>query len=99
MLKVEFHEVGSVLTMRMEGRFVGEFADDTRDLFSRCKVPSGLIVDLSEVSVVDATGEEVLSWLGRLGALFIAGTAYSFDVCERLHLPIAKRVNHLSPAM
>ena len=99
MLKVEFHERGNVLTLRMEGRFVGEFATDVRDVFTKGKVASGLIVDVSEVSFVDAVGEEVLSWLGRIGALFLADTAYSSDVCKRLHLPLAKRVHHLSRAM
>ena len=99
MLKIEFHEIGSVLTLRMEGRLVAKFAEDARELILHCKVPSGLIVDLSEVSFVDAVGEDVLRWFGRIGALFLADTAYSLNVCERLRLPVAKRVNHLSPAM
>ncbi len=91
MFKVEFHEAGPELTMRMEGRFVAEHAEDTRDLFTRCKASTGLIVDLSDVTFVDAVGEEVLLWLGRLGGLFVADSAYSLDICERLHLPLARR--------
>jgi hypothetical protein len=30
----------------------------------------------------------VLSFLKRFGAQFLAETAYSLDVCERLHLPL-----------
>ena len=91
MLKVELHQAGSVLTMHMEGRFVGRFAEDARELLTRRQPPAGLIVEMSEVSFVDVVGEEVLSWLGRTGALFLAETAYSVDVCERLHLPIARK--------
>ena len=37
MLRVEFQDVGETVTMRLEGRFVGPFAKDTRDLLTRCK--------------------------------------------------------------
>ena len=37
MLRVEFQDVGETLTMRLQGRFVGPFAKDTRDLVTRRK--------------------------------------------------------------
>jgi len=49
-----------------------------------------MVVDLSEVTYVDRAGEEVLCWLGQLGAKFTADNAYGLHVCERLHLGIAK---------
>jgi hypothetical protein len=43
---------------------------------------------------IDAIGEEVLLFVKRLGAQFVAETSYSRDVCERLQLPfIGKRKN------
>jgi hypothetical protein len=91
MLRVEFQDVGETVTMRLEGRFVGPFAEDTRDLLTRCKVPVRLIVNLSEVTFVDALGEEMLSWLARIGGEFIADNCYPVHVCERLRLPMAPR--------
>lgn len=88
MLRMEFHELPDSITMRMEGRFVGEFADHARMLIARSKVPSSLVVDLSEVSFVDATGEEVLVWFKEVGVNFLADSAYSRDVCNRLRLPL-----------
>jgi hypothetical protein len=44
------------------------------------------MVNLSDVSCVDATGESVLLWLNQIGAQFIAKNCYSLNVCERLHL-------------
>jgi hypothetical protein len=100
MLRVEFQDVGNTLTMRLEGRFVGPFAEDTRDLVTRCKIPPRLVVDLSEVTFVDAVGEEMLSWLARIGGRFIADNCYPLHVCERLHLPMApKRAEARSRAM
>ena len=88
MLRVEFNDQNNYVTMKIEGRFVGRFAEDLRDLVSRRKLPSALIVDLSDVSFVDDTGEEVLSWFGRIGAKFVTENAYSSNVCERLALPL-----------
>ena len=88
MLRMEFHELPDSMTMRMEGRFVGDFAEHARMLVARSKVPSSLVVDLSEVSFIDATGEEVLVWFKEVGVKFVADSAYSGDVCNRLQLPL-----------
>ena len=91
MLRVEVQDVGKTVTMRLEGRFVGAFAKDTRDLVTRCKIPLRLIVNLSEVTFVDAIGEDALSWLARIGGEFVAENCYPLHVCERLHLPMAPK--------
>src|ERR1700684_911025 len=91
MLRVELQDVGNTVTMRLEGRFVGPFAKDTRDLVTRCKIPLRLVVNLSEVMFVDAMGEEVLLWLARIGGEFVAENCYPLHVCERLHLPMAPK--------
>ena len=100
MLRVEVQDVGNTVTLRVEGRFVGPFARDTRDLVTRAKIPLRLLVNLSEVTFVDAVGEEVLSWFARIGGEFIAENCYPLHVCERLHLPMArKRAGALPRAM
>ena len=91
MLRVEYHDVGNTATMRLEGRLVGPFAKDARDLVTRCKIPLRLVVNLSEVTFVDVVGEEVLSWLARIGGEFVAENCYPLHVCERLHLPMASK--------
>jgi hypothetical protein len=100
MLRVEFQDVGRTVTIRLEGRFVGPYAEDTRDQVTRCKIRLRLVVNLSEVTFVDAVGEEMLSWLARIGGEFIADNCYPLHVCERLHLPMApKRAGAVSRAM
>ena len=88
MLRMEFYELPDCMKMRMEGRFVRDFAEHARTLIGHSKVPSKMVVDLSEVSFVDAIGEEVLVWFKEMGLTFIADSAYSRDVCERLQLPM-----------
>lgn len=100
MLRVEFQDVGETLIMRLEGRFVGPFAEDTRDRLTRRNIPPRLVVNLSEITFVDAVGEEMLSWLARMGGRFIADNCYPIHICERLHLPMApKRAGGFSRPM
>jgi hypothetical protein len=100
LLRVEYHDVGNTLTMRLEGRFVGPFAKGARELVTRCKNPLRLVVNVSEVTFVDVVGEEVLLWLARVGGEFVAENCYPLHVCERLHLPMApKCAGALPPAM
>jgi len=88
MLRMEFYRFTDCLKLRMEGRFVLDFARHARALIGDSILPSKLIVDLSEVNYVDAVGEEVLLWFKGIGVTFTAESGYSHDVCERLRLPI-----------
>ena len=90
MLRVEMHDAKNAIVMKLEGRFTGEYAEYARTLVTSCKTGMKLIVDLAEVTAVDAIGEEVLSFFGRLGAEFIADNVYARYLCERLHLPLAR---------
>ena len=87
MLRMEFYRLADCLKLRMEGRFVRDFAEHARTLIRDSTLPSKVIVDLSEVKYVDAVGEEVLLWFKEIGVKFIAESTYSHDVCERLRLP------------
>ena len=87
MLRVQTQESDGALICRLEGRFTGKGAEEVRALVTRCDNEIRLVIDLTEVLFVDALGEGVLSFLKRLGAQFVAETAYSRDVCERLQLP------------
>ncbi|HXZ30733.1 MAG TPA: hypothetical protein VEH30_00510 [Terriglobales bacterium] len=91
MLRVEMHDSSNAFIISLEGRFTGEGAEHVRTLVTRCHTEIRLVVDLTEVTFIDAVGEEVLSFLKRLGAEFVADTAYTLDVCERLHLPPARK--------
>lgn len=89
MLRVEILDSADTLNLRLEGRFTGEEAEQTRLLMTRCRNCVRVIVDLTDVVFVDSIGEDVLSFFARLGAEFVASTSYTLDVCERLHLPLA----------
>lgn len=88
MFRAEIHELANGPTLKMEGRLVGEWAEQTKSLLTKASVPKGLIVDVAEVSYVDSVGEQVLSWFRSVGAVFVANAIYAASVCERLHLPL-----------
>ncbi len=88
MLRVQTQESDGALICRLEGRFTGKEAEEVRTLVTRCDSKLELVVDLTEVLFVDATGEEVLLLANRLGSQFVAETSYSRDVCERLQLAV-----------
>jgi hypothetical protein len=91
MLRVITSHTVDIVTFKLEGRLTGERAEQVRTLATRSNTEMRLVVDITELMFVDALGEEVLSFLKRLGARFLAETAYSLDVCERLHLPLAPK--------
>ena len=90
MLRVDIRDSANALNLKLEGRFTGEDAENARTLLARCHDGMTLSVDLTEVTFIDSVGEEVLSFFGRFGAEFAASTSYTLDVCERLHLRVAR---------
>ncbi len=90
MLRVEIHDSANSLSLKLEGRFTGDDAENTRTLIARCREGIRLVVDLTDVTFIDSVGEEVLAFFGRFGAEFAASTSYTLDVCERLHLRLAR---------
>ncbi len=91
MLRVETQLLDGALICRLEGRFTGQGAEEVRRLVTRCDDKLELIVDLTDVLFLDDVGEEVLLFVKRLGAKFVAETSYSRDVCERLELPLVDK--------
>ena len=89
MLRVDIHDSANVLSLKLDGRFTGNDAENTCTLMAHCHDGKSLVVDLTEVTFIDAMGEEVLSAFGRFGAKFVAQTSYTLDICERLHLRLA----------
>ncbi len=77
---------GSIL--KVEGRLVGDWANEVRALITRGPLSRQLFVDLTEVSYVDPVGEQVLTWLSSLGARFVAKGVYAVATCKRLKLAL-----------
>jgi len=90
MFRIDVYEENGKAKMKIAGRVGSQCAEEMRHQILCCRAPHQLLIDLSEVTFVDKTGEQALSWLGHIGAHFIAKGLYCVDVCERLHLRIVK---------
>jgi len=86
MLRVEIQDPANCLSLKLQGRFTGDEAENTRALMTRYHAGMTLVVDLTELTFIDSVGEQVLLFFGQFGAKFVAETSYSLDICERLHL-------------
>jgi hypothetical protein len=92
MLRVEFsHDGNGAQIVRLFGRMVGPYAEDARNALAHRQLPPPILVDLSQLTFVDLFGEQVLVWLGRLDARFIAENVYARSVCDRLQLRISDK--------
>jgi len=87
MFRAEIRWLASGPTLKLEGRLVADWAERARLLVTKEVIPQGLIVDLSDLSYVDSTGEQLLTWLASVGAEFVAGNGFAECICERLRLP------------
>ena len=92
MFRAEIQWLASGPTLKLEGKLVSDWAEQARCLVTKEVLPKGLIVDLTEVSYIDSAGEQLLTWLASVGAMFAAGSVYAIAVCERLALsPIQRK--------
>ena len=92
MFRAEIQWLASGPTMKLEGRLVADWAEQAECLVTKDVLPKDLIVDLTDMTYVDSVGEQLLNWLASVGAVFIAGSVYSFAVCDRLRLPPMQRI-------
>lgn len=92
MFRAEIHKIANGPTLKMEGRLVGDWAEQARSLVTKNSVPKGLIIDLTDVTYVDSVGEQVLNWFKSIGAAFVAKGIYAAGVCERLRLPLQEKL-------
>ena len=82
MIRIELQDSARTMVMRIEGGFVGQFAENARKThhsrWNAAEAYRGLVGG----RFVRLTGEEVLAWFGRLGGLFIAKNPHS-QTCLR----------------
>ena len=87
MFRAEIRQLENGPTLKMEGRLVGDWAEQAKSLVTKDFVPKGLMIDLTEVTYVDSVGDRVLKWFESIGAKFVAKGIYAAGICERLQLP------------
>jgi hypothetical protein len=88
MLKITVKEKGPEQRWTLHGRLtkecVAELVSIWRAARSRTS-PGNPIVDLNEITVIDRSGEEVISMMIGEGATFVATGLYTKHLLETLH--------------
>ena len=97
MLRMNFGKGSDAILIRLEGHFAGNFAKHALQLIANSQRPSRFIADLTAVSYIDATGEEVLTLLKHMGVRFMAESEVGRYICDRLQLPTIKKQTMISP--
>jgi len=75
MLRITVHDSQQVLTFQLEGRLAGELVRQLEECWQTCRDRQSkpvLRVDLTNVTYIDAVGQECLASLYRQGAEFVA---------------------------
>ena len=92
MLRVEVHDSANSLSLKLDGRFTGDDAENTRTLIARCREGMRLIIDLTDVTFIDSVGEEstIVFWPVRGGVRCfehpIRSTYVSACICALLEM-------------
>ncbi|MDR3723727.1 MAG: hypothetical protein P4K83_04480 [Terracidiphilus sp.] len=89
MLRIFLENHGETSIVRIEGKFAGPDSFNYVSRLMQGLQPNRVVVNLSEVSYVDADGEQALVWLCQIGASFKTTTYYTIDLCRRLSLKMA----------
>jgi len=67
MFRISLDERPTGVIMRIAGRFAGHVADEARQFVALRNLPAEFVVDLSDITFVDADGESALTWLTTIG--------------------------------
>lgn len=87
MFRIDMQRAAEHLLIRVEGKLAGAYAEHARSMIGECQ-GGRTVVELNDLTSIDAQGEEVLLLLKSRGAKFIAEDVYSRYLCERLRLPL-----------
>lgn len=74
MLRITAESEAGTTKIRLEGKLSGPWVDELeRSWYATTETdPLGIVIDLSQVTFIDAEGKKLLAWMGRQGAVFQA---------------------------
>src|ERR1700679_2536537 len=88
MLKITVNDKGSEQRWTLHGRLTKDCVGDLLSIWRAARsraLTRHRIVDLNEITVIDKSGEEVLSMMIGEGATFVATGLYTKHLLEALH--------------
>ncbi len=90
-LRITTETAADEIRFTLAGKLAGPWVDEfERTWQAQPSLPRRLIIDLSEVTFIDAEGKKLLAWMHKQGADFIAAGCMTRCVVEQ----ITRRPHH-----
>jgi ABC-type transporter Mla MlaB component len=87
MMRITQQQDGETITLKIEGRLVGEWANEMKRCWNEVKNDArsrGIRIDLTDVTFIDVAGRELLAQMFASGAVAVAANVMTKAVVEQL---------------
>jgi anti-anti-sigma regulatory factor len=88
MLRITVQKRPGSITLKLEGKLAGPWVGELAKTWSSLSAAEPLLVDLCEVSFVDASGESLLARMYKAGADLMAVSPLMKHVIEQVTSPL-----------
>jgi hypothetical protein len=84
LLKITVQKGSGPLTLKLEGKLAGPWVEELRDVWSSESASEAVLVDLIDVSFVDAAGKDLLEQMWQGGADFVTDSPLMKQVVKEV---------------
>jgi hypothetical protein len=84
LLKITVQKGPGSLTLKLEGKLAGPWVGELKDVWRSESATEAVLVDLLDVSFVDASGKDLLAQMWQGGADFVADSPLMKQVIEEV---------------
>jgi len=84
LLKITMQKGSGPATLKLEGKLAGPWVEELKDVWRSESATETVLVDLLEVSFVDASGKDLLAQMWQGGADFVADSPLMKQVIEEV---------------
>jgi hypothetical protein len=84
LLKITVQKGPGSSTLKLEGKLAGPWVEELKDVWSSESASEAVLVDLIDVSFVDAAGKDLLAQMWQGGADFVADSPLMKQVIEEV---------------
>ena len=93
MLRITIQKGSGPATLKLEGKLAGPWVEELGDIWRSESATEGILIDLFDVSFVDASGKDLLAQMWQGGADFLADSPLMRQVVDEVKRRPQGRVN------
>ena len=84
MLRITIQKGSAPAIMKLEGKLAGPWVEELKEIWRSASAAEAILVDLLDVSFVDASGKDLLAQMWQEGADFMADSPLMKQVIEEV---------------